>query len=535
MSLIRANVLALVSLTWLTMGVAYGQDRPVIAAAKASDSRAVAVLLKKQADVNATEADGTTALHWAATNGDTETASLLIRAGANVTAINRYGVAPIQAACASGNAVMIDVLLKAGADPNSAMPSGETVLMGCARTGSVEALRALLDRGAAVNVAESWRGQTALMWAAANNRADAVALLLERGADLRARSKELRGKGGASSSATPIGGYTAFHFAVREGALDAVKVLVRAGAAVGDPTPEGTSPLVVAILNGHFELAAFLLDQGADPNAPDALHGSALHALEWVRRPVARSVGMGSGNVYPRMGQGNMDSLTLATRLLEKGANPNVRMAMEDPKYVASPNGTPTYSAKTPPNLPISAVSQMTWGGATPFWVAAKNADVPFMRLLVAHGADPLLPNRVNVTPLMAAAGAGFMQGEHPGTEAEALEATKLAIELGNDVNAIADFGEREERADLRFSGMTALYGAAQRGANSIVRLLVDRGARLDVKTREGWTAFNVADGVQIACCFANWPDTAKLLRQLMTERGLPVETFRYDEFSKAQ
>ena len=515
--------------------LAQGQDQRLIEAVKAADVNAVRALLEQRADASVTEADGSSALHWAVQNDDVETAELLIRAGTYVNATNRYGVGPLQAACTNGSPRMVGVLVNAGANVNAALPAGETVLMTCARTGNVAALKILIERGANVNATESWRGQTALMWAAAGEHSEAVKLLLEHGADLHARSKEI-GKSEAITAGTRttptnvIGGFTPFLFAVREGASAAAKVLLDAGASLTETAPEGTSPLVIAILNGHYELAAFLLDQGADPNVEDVRHGSALHALEWARRPVFRSVGMGSSAIYPRIPTGRIDSLTLAKRLLDEGADPNVRINIEDPKYTrgtAAFSGT-FYYVVNPPDVAL-AVSTLNWDGATPFWVAAKNADVPFMRLLAAHGADPLLPNRVNVTPLMAAAGAGFMQGEHPGTELEALEAVRLAIDLGNDVNAIADFGAWE-RADLRFSGLTALHGAAQRGANSIVQLLVDHGVRLDLKTREGWTAFNVADGIQIGGTLKNSPATAALLRQLMDERGIEVELYRYED-----
>ena len=514
--------------------LAQGQDQRLIEAVKAADVNAVRALLDQRADATVTEADGSSALHWAVQNDDVETAELLIRAGTYVNATNRYGVGPLQAACTNGSPRMVGVLVNAGANVNAALPAGETVLMTCARTGNVAVLKILIERGADVNAEESWRGQTALMWAAAGNRAEAVALLLEHGADLHARSKQVHTAGylppGERTVPTRvIGGFTPFLFAVREGASTTAKILLDAGASLTETGPDGTSPLVIAILNGHFELAAFLLDQGADPNVEDVRHGSALHALEWVRRP-GHGIGMGSSSMYPRLPTGRIDSLTLGKMLLDKGADPNVRINIEDPKYTrgtAALSGT-FYYVVNPPDVAV-AVSTLNWDGATPFWVAAKNADAPFMRLLAAHGADPLLPNRVGITPLMAAAGSGFMQGEHPGTELEALEAARLAIELGNDVHAIADFGEEEERADLRFSGVTALHSAAQRGANSIVQLLVDHGVRLDLKTREGWTAFNIADGIQIGGTFKNTPATAALLRELMAERGIEVELYRYE------
>ena len=289
---------------------------------------------------------------------------------------------------------------------------------------------------------------------------------------------------------------------------------------------------MLAILNAHFELAALLLDWGADPNAGDVKHGTPLQALSWVRRQ-APAIGMGSSSMFPRIPTGNLDSLSLATKLLDMGADPNVRFQITDGKFSQGAKGNTFYYVSTPPDFAI-ALSTLNWDGATAFWIAAKNADAPYMRLLASYGADPLLTNRVHVTPLMAAAGAGFMQGEHPGSEADALEAAKVALELGNDVNAVAKFDDGEERADLRFSGMTALHGAAQRGANSIVRLLVERGAKLDVKTREGWTPFNIADGIQIGGTLKNSPETAALLRKLMTDRGLPVEEIHLDNFAVA-
>jgi ankyrin repeat protein len=304
---------------------------------------------------------------------------------------------------------------------------------------------------------------------------------------------------------------------------------------VKDSSLDGTTALMLAIINAHFELASFLLDRGADANVPDAKHGSTLHAIAWVRRQ-AFGIGMGSSPIYPRIQTGDMDSLTLAEKLLARGADPNIRFKIENPKFATdvkdsvSHRSRGDYVAVNPPNFAVPIAGPLTWSGATPFWVASKNADVPLMRLLAAHGANPRLSSDVGVTPVMAAAGAGFMQGEHPGTEAEALAATKLALELSNDdVNAVADFGANE-RVDIRFSGLTALHGAAERGANSIVEFLVDRGAKLDLKTKEGWTPYNVAAGITIGMTVKNSPDTAALLRKLMTDRGLPIEEYHVED-----
>ena len=454
-----------------------------------------------------------------------------------MTTANRYGVSPLHVACLNGSPRVIEALLKAGAPAGTSSPAGETGLMTCARTGNVATLKALVDAGADVNATESWRGQTALMWAAAEGHTAAVEFLISRGADVHARSKEEGVTVGAAgvrvAGARVTGGLTPLLYAVRDGDLATAEVLLGAGASLKDTSADGTSALMLAILNAHYELAAFLLDRGADPNVPDARHGSALHALAWVRRQ-APGIGMGSSPMFPRIPTGDIDGLALGKKLLAKGANPNARFKVEDPKYSRGASGNTFYYVTNPPDFALS-VSTLNWDGATPLWLAAKNADAPYMRLLAEHGADPQATNRVSVTPLMAAAGAGFMQGEHPGTEAEALETTKVALELGNAIHAVAKYHDDEERADYRFSEMTALHGAAQRGANSIVKLLVERGARLDAKTREGWTPFNIADGIQIGGTFKNSPDTAALLRSLMTERGLKVEEIHLDTFTAAE
>jgi len=522
MSRLHLGVCLFVLFLFQSVGLIAASDGRLIEAVKMSDVQTIRALLSLE-DVNTTERDGTTALHWAARNDDREVVELLLDAGANPQAVNRYGVFPLHVACINGNADILEMLLRFGADANAALPAGETAIMTCAKTGDVEALQVLLDDGADVNAKESWHEQTALMWAAAQTHPAAIKLLLEHGADLNAKSKQIDGGQASWVPASSVkGGFTALLFAVREGDIPSVRVLLDAGGTVHETAPDGTNVLVVAILNGHFELAAFLLEKGADPNVLDEKHGSALHALAWVRGH-APGIGMGSASMYPRIPTGNIDGLTLGRKLLEKGANPNVVFETEDPPFEQGSKEATFYYVSNPPDVAI-AVSTLNWDGATPFWVAAKNADAPYMRLLADFGADPLQPNRVNVTPLMAAAGAGFMQGEHPGTEAQAFEATKLALELGNDINAIADYGDWN-RADLRFDGLTALHGAAQRGASSIVQYLVDRGARLDIKTREGWTPFIVADGLQIGGTLKNSPETADLLEKLMIERGLIVDT----------
>jgi ankyrin repeat protein len=444
-------------------------------------------LLKQRADVNALQADGTTALHWAAHWDHLETTQLLIKAGANVNAANRYGMKPLSLAASHTSGAVAAALIAAGADPNTASPEGETALMIAARVGSIPTVTALIARGANVNAREAWRGQTALMWAVSENHAPVVKLLLDRGADVHARTNvpTTPFNGGNEGQLPAIydpgaGGFTPLLFAARSGRLESARVLLAAGANANDALPGGMSAMVLAVMNAHLELASVLLQHGADANA--AQQGwSALHQLVWIRNPNRHF------NLPPPIPTGSVSSLQLAKTLIERGANVNARMTRQ-----------PTDGYR----------NWMNRVGATPYVMAAKATDVELMRFLVANGADPAIKARDNTTALMAAAGIGWWQGESPGTEAEALAAVKLAIELGDEVNATNE------------NNYTALHGAAVRGANSIVEFLVGKGARLDVVTkREGWTPLKIAEGVFIANTFKMQPATAELLRRLMSDR----------------
>jgi ankyrin repeat protein len=492
-----------------------------------------------QGDKPRVEVSGTTLLHRAVERDDADAVTQLVRAGADVKAINRYGVAPMSLACARGNADIIELLLAAGADPNTALPEGETCLMSAAGTGNLRAVKALLVRGADVNAKEGWKGQTALMWAAAEGHAAVVDTLIEMGADVRARSK---------------GGFTPLLFGVRHGSVGAVRRLLAAKADANDvaraeavssnstakPSTETTSALALAVINAHFEVAEVLLEAGANPNVADA-RGSVLHALAWMRRP-----GVSGGNQVPPPPTGNLSSLELARALLKHGADPNVRLAWKEIPFDRDDGET-----KSPPNI-AAGRDFISLVGATPFYLAAKNGDVELMRVLVDNGADPLLPTVQHVTPLMAAAGLGTWTGETPGplngtAEAERLEAVKLAHRLGNDINAVADFGDtpivgdpiklftsypenleqfpETALGDMRWSGSTALHGAVTTGQNSIVQFLVDNGARLDARNKLGWTPLMVAEGGQFGATVKEFPDAVALLQKLMKERGMdPAE-----------
>jgi ankyrin repeat protein len=448
-------------------GTAMAAERATLPdAAERRDRAAVRTLLTGGVDVNATQSDGTTALHWAAYHEDAESAALLIKAGANVNAANRYGVPPLALACTNGNAAVVKLLLEAGADANATMKGGETVLMMAARSGSVDAVKALLVRGAKHDARER-RGQTALMWAAAEGHPAVVRALIEAGADI---------------NATLDSGFTPLFFAVREGRIEVVRALLEAGIDVNAPlrrrerAPDGpanygpyktagrgTSPLLLAVQNGHFELAIALVDAGANPN--DTQTGfSALHTLTWVRKPDSSDV----SDPSTPTGSGRLTSLQFVREFVKRGANVNLRLEKGTPKF---------------PNTSSRIESE----GATPFLLAADRSDIALMRLLLELGADPLLTNFSNTTPLMAAAGLGTTEPlEEAGEEVEAVEAVKMLLDLGANVNAVDDNGD------------TAMHGAAYAAYSSVVKLLAERGADPQIwkeRNKAGVTPLFAAEG----------------------------------------
>jgi ankyrin repeat protein len=428
-------------------------DAPLADAVQRQDSLAIRALLDQHADVNATLADGSTALVWAAHWDDAALVDLLLRAGANVRTANRYGISPLLEACVNGDAAIIEKLLQAGADPNTAQPEGETALMTASRTGNVDAVKMLLDHGAHVNAKENWRGQSALMWAAAERHSELVQFLIQRGADVNARSRvfdftRLMPKQGSVPMNYPRGGFTALLFAAREGDLASGRTLVNAKADVNLGDPDGTTPLIEAIINFHFDFAAFLLDHGADPNARDSRGRSPLyaavdmHTLDTSTRP----------NAIP---SDKLDSVDVIKALLAHGANPN-----------------PQLADTIPPRGPLDVADYTMGAGATPFLRAAKSDDLEVMRLLLDNGANPLLATRTRVTPLMAAAGVGWRDGKSHGTEPDAIEAIKLCLDRGADINAVTD------------KGQTALQGASLRGADTVISWLMSHGADVNAKDK---------------------------------------------------
>jgi ankyrin repeat protein len=606
--------LALAAVLW---GAA---SSPVADAAMRGDRASVRALLAQKADVNAPQADGARALHWAVYKNDLELADLLISAGADVGAANRNGVTALALASLGGNAAMIERLVRAGADPNERNPNGETPLMLTSRNGSVEAMRVLLDRKADVNAKEKVRGTTALMWAVEQAHPSAVKLLVERGADVKAatnfdtkgnrayvantvsqRSQSAQGTGGlgqqgggrgrgflggGGGAGTPGGGgragrggagaagqpagapqaaagdipvdlaaiaaaagvdvaeltaatggnldivqvfdqvaavasfgrtndkdggaLTPLIFAARQNCMECARTLIEAGADVNQTSHYGWTPLLVATQNRHYKLGAYLLEKGANPSIQNKGGWSPLY-LATDNRNI-------EGGDYPTH-QPDMDHLEFIKLLLAKGASVNVRVCAET---------TPT-ECKGGDNTETRTNFTMQWlfePGATPFLRAAQSSDTELMKLLLAHGADPKIPTSFGDTALSAAAGIGWTEGvTFEWSREQNLEAVKMLLDLGLDVNGT----NREKRG--------ALHGAAHKGRNEIVQLLVDRGADLeahDIGSRDTvngamrgmtWIPLHYAQGlvrVGVQSAIAH-PDTAELIKKLMRERGLTI------------
>lgn len=454
--------------------VAAASDLRLVAAAQHRDLDAVDVLLGQGVDANAAQPDGAVALHWAAHWDELDIARALLAAGARVDTVNDYGVTPLSLAALNGSNAMVVLLLDAGADPNLALPSGETPIMTAARVGATAVAARLIDEGARVDHAESVKGQTALIWALSEGHLDAARLLADRGADIHQHSGT---------------GMTPLLFAARHGDVNAVRLLIDRGARVEEADEGGVTPLLMATVRGHADVIQLLLDHGADPNAA----GPGFTALHWAVGTWETSMTHDypdSEGEWKALGGLQERKLEIITALLDHGADVNARVT------------------KSPPRFGVNMFFMVQMAGATPFWIAAMSSDLEVMRLLVANAADPAIPSNDGVTPLMVASGMGRIEGDSLITDAESIDAARLCLEVGNEINAVSKTGE------------TALHGAAWFGLDGLARFLVEQGADMTIKDNNHQTPQELAEGTTRTLLFRTHPSTARVLSELAEARA---------------
>ncbi len=492
---IRAALLLLCSVAW---AASVGND-DLIRAVKAGDATAVAAMIQQGVDVNAPEANGTTPLHWAVYQQNAALVKRLLAAHAKVSVVNQFGSTPMQEAALTGNAEIIKMLLAAGADVESANADGQTALMVVARTGNVDAAKALLIAGAKVNAIESFGGQSALMWAAAECQPAMIRLLLEYGAKVNARGAVRDWQARITAEPRPkdrhIGGFTPLLYVAREGSVESARALIEGGADINLYTRDRETPLVLALINQHFDLAAYLISAGADVDKWD-LYG---------RSPLYAAVDLSTLPTGGRPDTPSTDKTTaleVIEMLLHKGANPNLQLKLRPPyRNVVFDRGG----------------DQVLSTGATALLRASKAGDnLAAMRLLLEHGALVDLPTADGITPLMIAAGMGHGANPTRGryqTDDDAVEAVKILLKAGADINRRAA------------NGQTAMHAAALKGWNATISFLAGNGAELEPKDHDGKTPLDFANG-NYKPVFqgggnpppAPIPETVKLLKELIAK-----------------
>jgi uncharacterized protein len=523
-----------VLLAGAAMGVA--AEMTLLAAAESGNHLAAMRLLSmKGTNVNATGGDGSTAIMYAAANNDLELVRALIKAGANVKLANQFGTSAVTEASIIGSAPLIQALLKAGADANFRTPDGETPLMAAARSGRIDAAKVLLDAGAAINAKETWGGQSALMWAAAQSQADMVRFLASQGADLNDHGKINQWERKIIQEPRPKdmhkGGFTPLHYAAREGCTACVQNLLAAGADPDSEDPDRMTPLLLALMNMHFDAAAVLVKGGADLDKWDLFGRSPIYMAADVNTLPTK--GNGAMAVIPSTDK--LTALDVARMMLEQGANPNIQLKRRPPyRDVPQDRGG----------------DQMLAQGATPLLRAARAGDDKFVALLLQYKALVDLPEKEGITPLMAAAGVDYGQRVTRGrnrTDEGVLATMDLLIKAGADVNAhdvidrrigsgyrpgqsAATAASVRARRDSEAPSanavpdQTALHGAAEHGFDKFIEFLAAHGADLTAKDANGRTPLDVARGAGGLKGGADaFPKTVALLESLMKAKGLPV------------
>jgi ankyrin len=496
-------------LVYASISSAAENDARLADAARREDRAAIRTLLAQKAEVNAPLADGSTALHWAVQADDLESVNLLLDAGANVKIANRYGVTPLHVATSNGNSAILARLLRAGADPDARDASGETLLIMAVRTGNLDSVASLVERGASVDAADTTTRQTPLMWAVRSNNVSAAKLLIEHGAQVDAATRvgatppwTQPNAGGGShglgiirggwpergSRAAIPGAMTPLLYAARDGQLQLARLLLDARADVNLAEANAITPLLMAITNDHMDVARLLVERGADVNTADF----------WGRTPLFSAVEIRNRD-YTRGNEHGIDraaALEMVTLLLDRGANPNAR------------------TKEIPPiRRWVTSLGDLTWInmiGQTPFIRASMSGDITTMRLLLEKGADPKITTVGGTTALVTAAGGNVaVQQSFVESRESSMQAVKLCLELGIDVNAANE------------TGFTAVMGAANKGWDDILDVLLQAGGRLDVADAQGRTPLRWAKGEFIALHPPEEkPTTAALIEKYTKERA---------------
>lgn len=495
----RALLTLLAAATLATPALA-AVDTRLAAAVKMGDTAAATALLAKKADPNGAEPDGTTPLHWAARNGDATLADRLIRAGANAKAVNRYGITPIALACETGSTGVVERLLKAGVSANTTGPLGETALHTCAKGGHTAAARLLVTNGASVDAVEMWRGQTPLMWASAGGHAETMRMLIEAGADVNARSAlqtwERQRTAEPRDKWLPPGGFTPLLFAAREGRVAAVKTLLDANADINIVDAESHSALVMALINGHVDVAVELIRRGIDISLADKVGRTGLYAAVDLH-----SVPGGS-RPAPRETDDTATSLEVIRMLLDRGARVDAAIRAQIPFRTKLDRGG----------------DGVLGAGTTPLIRAAKAGDTTVIKLLLERGANVKATTNAGVNAVMMAANVGTREEDMTGrnkTQQNAVDAITLLLAAGADING----------TDTQ--GRTALHGAARWGLTDVVRLLHSKGANINQLDKRGYSPLDTAEGKAGGFGFdgrsgVERPETAKLIRELGGTTGTP-------------
>src|SRR5262249_16610527 len=477
---------SLIAVTFMLSGAAMTcfaeSDSALADRIEAGDRKAALEMIQRNAPVNSAQPDGTTPLHWAVYRVDEELVKTLLARGAKADVVNSFGSSPLAEAARVANPNLVGMLLDAGADAKRANEDGETPLMLAARTGAVKVAELLVQHGADVNARERFRDQTALMWAAAENHPEMVAFLISKGAAVNVRAEANDWPNQITSEPRvqyrPTGGFTPLLYASRNGCQGCVEALLKGGADINLPNPDGMTPLMMATDNSHYDVARYLLDHGANPHTWDW----------WGRTPLYVVVNMRGGpdsNPGPR----EQASLDLVHALLNAGVNPNLQLNMLQP-------GRNGNSGRFKDDLLNT--------GATPLLRAAQSFDNDVVRALLEHGALVDLPNAMGVTPLMAAAGIGTRTGQSvlgpgppPDVETRSIETMGILIKAGTNVNLrISDTTSRTARIARTSTmtnreGQTALFFAAESGRPAVVRFLLENGADVNAMGDSGKALLN--------------------------------------------